>query len=506
MIGSNHVDKINLNGSYHITIDVGTSSIKAGLLDEEGRIIRHVTKTIPLITAPDGRAEHDLELIGREVINIVRRLAEGFEDRVESIVTDTYLHGVALFDRDFSVVHNAMTHLDMRPARYQAVVERERYIYYETGAPPIFVYALPKILWLRGESGLWSRVERISFVKDYIAYKLTGLWYVDYAVASGSGMFNVKDLRWSSRALEIAGVDESMLPELYEGAKVLDYIPLSRFGLKGGKAAFILGTFDGAAQNIGFTVGEPEAVINLGSTAVIRVLTRAPRFDRSDAMRYFVYYAGDNYWAVGGASNNGMTFLEWFRLNVLGNRDWDEVERGMREVEMARDLYVLPFITGERFPYRDPYLRFTVLGGALQHDWRHIAMAAFESIAFILKAIVSAMKENSITVEKAHISGRGSALDTLASIIATALEIPIVKYNQEVAGNAALLGDLCVALRALSYTKDLIGKKPRTVTESVNTVIRQREDLIDYYRVRYSKFLEVIESIKRIYHSILGKE
>jgi len=484
----------------HVAADVGTSSIKVVVVDERGYVVRSLAEEIPLILLPEGGAEHDLEFIGRKTVEVLALAVKGLEEKVESIALTTYLHGLALLDRDGRVLQNVMTHLDTRASAHQRIVEEfGGELYRSTGCPPIFVYPLVKLLWLK-DRGFLSRAGRVSFVKDYIIYKLSGYWALDYGVASGTGLFDVVNLRWSSKALEVAGIDETLLPELVESARVLDYIDLAKLGLRSARIALVPGTFDGGAQNLGFSVYESHAALNLGSTAVVRLLTKRVVLDRDERMRFFAYYTANGYRAIGGASNNGMTFLEWLREKLVRS-DWGTMMKSLEGLETTT-LFVLPFVAGERFPFRDPFLRFTVVGGSLIHDWRHLVLASFEAVGFTLRAILDALKESGLTIAALHASGGGAAIERLVKTVANVLSTPVVVYGSEVSRYITALGAVATALRALGYVSDVSKVRFESVEASRQRVIEPDHRLEGYYRSKYEKFLALVEYAKSLYRSL----
>ncbi|MEM0296735.1 MAG: FGGY family carbohydrate kinase, partial [Zestosphaera sp.] len=353
-----------------VAVDVGTSSVKAGLVSPGGRLVRSYVKPIPLSTPAQLAAEHDLELMWRLVLEGVVRVSRGYEGKVEAISLGTYLHALGVLDERFRVVVNVMTYLDRRcHAEQKEIEERGFELYRRTGCPPIFVFPLCKALWLRRQ-GLLRSSHKLTFLKDYLVYKLTGRHAVDYGVASGTGFLNVRDLRWEPLALEAGAVDEDMLPQLVEGAKVYERVDVRDARLT--DVAVVPGSFDGALQNIGYGVFSPDAVLNLGSTTVVRALTQDLVIDREPEARFFTYYAADGYRVVGGASNNGMAVVKWFKSIFRGGRS-------LRGGIMCRDgVYVLPFAAGERYPFRDPDLTFTFTGLRLEHKHEDLVKALFE--------------------------------------------------------------------------------------------------------------------------------
>lgn len=476
-----------------VSVDVGTSSVKIGLVSNDGRILRSYVSEVPLIIETPSAAEHSLELLWSLTLQGIREVVRGYEGSIEAISLSTYLHGLALLDADFRAVVNVMTHLDRRSSNMQKFLEDSgSELYRRTGCPPIFVFPLCKTLWLRTQ-GILNRGLKLCFVKDYLAYKLVGRHVVDYGVASGTGFLNIHSLRWDSLALEISQVSEDMLPELYEGAKVYDYINLPEVGVRD-KVALVLGSFDGALQNIGYGAFGSDAVLNLGSTAVIRTLLRDLVLDKSQEARFFAYYAADGYKAIGGASNNGMVVVEWLKklLNI-------ESFSMSKSVACEEGIYVLPFLIGERYPFRDPNLALTLFGLRLEHRWDYVTRSVAEGMAFTVKAILLALEENGVKVERVHCAGGGCSNKELVEVFSNVLCKPIVMHLSP--RDAVVLGASGTALRALGYVKglDYLGKE---LNEQPSHIHPTPENC-DTYNNCFKKFLKLVKNAREVYNELI---
>jgi len=483
-----------------IGVDVGTSSVKVALVSGSGAVIREVTVGLDLLTAEGGAAEHNPRQIYSAVVEGIKAVVKGFESKVEAISLSNYLHGVASLDLSMNPLTNILTHLDTRAGAFQyKLLDVGRELYERTGCPPIFVYPLTKILWLREGKG-FKDFKRVTFVKDYIIYRLSGVWVLDYGVASGTGLMNIHSLKWDDLALSVAGIDESVLPELVEGSRVVEYIDIPELGLN--KVALVPGSFDGALQNIGYSIYGEDAALNLGSTAVVRVLRRDVVVDRSPEMRFFCYYAADGYRAIGAASNNGMTFLEWVRRNIAGGVDWRRVCEDVKNVRPCSDgVIVLPFIGGERFPYRDPYIRLTVLGVGVSHDLRHVLRASMEGVAFVLKAIVNALEENGVKISMLHCSGGGCSIGELVKIVSGATCKSVALYDESVARMASTLGAVAVALRALGHYSGIDTVKFEHVKDRRLGVIEPEPSMCEAYNSCFKRFELALLSVRSLYRA-----
>ncbi|HDD34033.1 MAG TPA: hypothetical protein ENG30_02665, partial [Thermofilaceae archaeon] len=391
-----------------LTVDVGTTNVKAAVVDENGRILKTSSRELKLLTPEPGAAEHSPQDIMRAVEETAKLAAKGFE--IEAVALTCYQHGLMLVDKEGKPISNALTHMDSRSGPYTAIIEERcnpRELYERTGCPPLFVYALPKVLWFKAKCPhLVEKAKYFLLVKDYLILNAVGEPYIDYGNASGSQLFNIRQLKWDDLALEIAEIAEDHLATPVEGAEVLCTLNergAKLFGVSPG-TPLVLGTFDGAGQNFGYLIEGPKtAVVNLGTTAVLRAIAREPLLDVK-GMRIFCYYAAAGRWAFGGSTNNGGSVLRWFR-DVLGAVETlvadligvSPYELLMREAELAppgsEGLMFLPFMAGERFPYRDPYSRGVLLGLRYDHRRCHIIRAFVEGVALVLKSILLVLEE-----------------------------------------------------------------------------------------------------------------
>jgi gluconokinase len=479
-----------------IAIDIGTSSIKIILSNSNGEIVKSFRDEIPLYISQQGAAEHSPNEIYQLVLKGVKSVVKGFESSIEAIVFSTYLHGLGILDVGFNPISNILTHLDSRAGKVQGLLEEYGVeLYRRTGCPPLFIYPIAKILWLQKTGGL--DIKYISFLKDYLIYRFTSqkFFTVDYGVASGSGLLNIYSLRWDDYALGVAGVDEKMLPEVVEGAKVLEYMSFPEIGLRD-KVALVLGSFDGALQNVGYSIYGDEAILNLGSTAVLRILSRDVILDRDRRMRFFCYYAADGYRVVGAASNNGMTALEWFRRVFIDNIEWSVINSIVEDVELcSNNVVVLPFVAGERFPYRSPYLSYIVIGLGLAHEKKHVVRASLEGIAFVLKAIAKALEENGLSFTVAHCAGGGCSIESLVKIVSQSLCKSIVIYDDNIARNASSLGGVVVAMKALGYGDSISKILLDSIARSKAKVVEPSKNLCLIYDKCFNRFEKLVENI-----------
>ncbi len=484
-----------------ISVDLGTTSIKTFLLRSDGSICRSHVEDINTIIDPSIRGvEQSLGEVRLKFFNSLKHVVRGYEGAVSGITFSSYGYSMVCLNRDFQPTSNVMTYIDGRAVEEQEHLERYGIeLYRRTGCPPLYIYPIARLLWLKTRGKLGS-IARISFVKDYIAYLLSKSWYVDLGIASTTGLLNTYRLAWDDMALNIVGIDEKSLPELIDGSKTLEYVTVPELKLE--KIPMSLGSMDGLLQNLAYSLYRGEAAMNLGSSAAIRLVTKEVVIDRSERMRLYHYYLADNYRVTGAIFNNGMSALEWFR-GLIGS-DWNSITESVREgASCAEGIYVLPFALGEALPFRDPYMRFSILGLTLGNDVGSLFRAAFEGLGHLFKEAVEALRDNGIEVTEVHCGGGGCLVKKAVEIISNVMCKPVVVYREDVSRGASALGALVTLLRALNYVGDLSEVRFESVDKLKSEVIKPSQNLCRTYDECRSKYLEVVEALSELYRKLL---
>jgi len=448
---------------FFVSVDVGTSSIKGCIYDENLSPLRSYSVEIPPIVNDQGY-EHDPRLVYRSFTDIIKYLVKDYDNKITAFSFDTYNHSMILLDNEDKPLTNLITGMDLRAGKYVHEWQSRDdpiEIYRETGCPPLFIYLPTRILWLRKERPeILTKTRKILSIKDYLMMQIFGVPYLDYGTASGNGILNIKKLKYSDRVLSDLGMSESELGILVEGQKVLERLPkgfLREVNISRGDVALVPSTFDGAAQSFGLKSLFPKGTINLGTTAVVRTLSEEAKVDYNELMRFFCYYAAGGRFALGGSSNNCGSLLKWLKGTFFESEETVAAQTGLSAYELMDiqasrapapgSLIFLPFIHGERFPFRSSNLAGVVFGLKSHHKRSHIIRAAMEGVAFTLKSICEALSENNLSLKEMSIAGGASKSDFWVQVIADILGTKILKPSY--ADNLSCLGNAVLAYSSL---------------------------------------------------------
>lgn len=484
------------------SIDLGTTNVKAALIDFDERdekitLTRLESYRIePVVEAP-GAYEHDPRIVLHYVKNLMKNISRGVS--IDAIVLTSYLFGLVAVDEHFDYLTNIMTWMDERP--YSVLGDLRKYareLYERTGCPPLHIYALPKILWLKKHSEeKFRRAKHFLDSKSLLMASLTGEVVTDLSSASGTyQLLDIKKLTWDELGLSLAGIEESQLPEVREGYsyELLREGVARELGLDQ-KTPAIIGLYDGGSMIYGLSgASSGVGIVNLGSSAMIRTVSERPRIDTSPLMWFQTYYLMDGLWLMGGAINNAGIVVEYIIRLLFGIEpsDANSFERALGSVSCATKvspIISIPFILPERFPFIDFKRRMGIFGLTQDAHRDDIALSVIEGVLLTLAYISRSMEESGATYTEVRVGGRLASHRCVRMLLADILEKPVVSTETV---DSSHLGNILLSLRALKY----LGQKE--LTRLVNDLLSKAEkiypdaDRAVLYRRKFDEFSSIL--------------
>jgi gluconokinase len=438
------------NKPYIVAVDIGTTSTKAAVVDRDGGIRAVLSVEYPLYTPSPDRAEQNPDEIVEASAKAVRSVltkAEVASNEIHCVVFSSAMHSLIALDRDGAPLTPSITWADNRSAPFVRTL-KEQYdaqaIYAATGTPIHPMSPLLKLMWLREKDpALFGRAHRYVGIKEYVLgrwFSSTGRHVVDHSIASAMGLYSLRDRTWHAPALQIAGIDESRLPELVSTTHVLEGMDRAwadKLGLSP-DTPVVVGASDGVLANVGVGAVEPDQfAVTIGTSGAVRAVVREPRTDASG--RTFCYALTDDRWVVGGAINNGGVLFRWVR-DELATKEADEaraagIDPYERLTELAAQapagsggLVVLPLFAGERAPYWNADVRGVFFGLSLAHGKHHMIRAVLEGVGYAVRSVAEAVGDAAGRPREIRASG-GFARSpfwrqTIADILGAPLTVP----------------------------------------------------------------------------------
>ena len=305
-------------------IDIGTSGCKVLLLDETGSIVGQAVAEYPMSTPQPGWTEQNPEDWWHGVVECLRAIGvdEGGDCQVDAIGVTGQMHGSVFLDSAGEVIRPALlwndqrTQSECREIESKIGSERLKEI---TGNPALTGFQLPKILWLRNnEPENFLRLSKVLLPKDYIRYRLTGVFASEVSDASGTGCFDVPSRTWSTEILDRLALPLDLFPEVYESDEVTGTTNVAGFPMG---VPVVGGGGDQAAAAVGTGAVLPGVIsISLGTSGVVFTSIPNSEYDRSGAAHTFCH-ANRGYHAMGVMLSCGGA-VRWYRDTFGAGRDF----------------------------------------------------------------------------------------------------------------------------------------------------------------------------------------
>src|SRR5690554_5497821 len=213
--------------NYLLGIDVGTSGTKTVLFDDAGNTITSATSEYPLHQPHIGWAEQDPHDWWNAVVDTIARVIKTSgvnPSDIKGVGLTGQMHGMVLLDESGNVLRSSIIWCDQRTQaecdQITELVGRER-LFEITANPALTGFTASKVMWVKNhQPDIFKQIDKILLPKDYVRYKLTGVFATEVSDASGTQFLNVPERAWSEEVLDKLGIDINWMPEVYESYEV----------------------------------------------------------------------------------------------------------------------------------------------------------------------------------------------------------------------------------------------------------------------------------------------
>jgi xylulokinase len=486
-------------GPFYLGIDIGTSSVKAMLVDSRGLSRGSAGSEYPSRYPGPGQVEQDPEDWYRGAAEAVRRLlAESgvAPGEVAGIGICGTSHAPILLDRRKRVLRPAILWSDQRSGREveELKAEGEKEIHDTAWNGINCTWTLPQLLWVgRHEPETYGKVRHLLISKDYLVYRLSGRMVTDFSSAVSTLMVDAGKGIWSGKLLGRAGLGLGIVPEILAPADLAGTLTaeaardfsLSRTTLVA--AGFI----DSAAEMVGLgALDESVGVIRLGNAGGVMTVKRRGGY-RKNCLAYPHPVAPCWYYQAG--TNACTTSLLWARNLFAKNGrglSYPRIDSLSRQAPLGSGgLLFHPYLLGERAPYWEPALRGGFNGLSPSHGKAHVFRAVQEGVAFSLRDCLAEVDWTGVS--EARICGGGAKSNFWSEVIADVFGLPVVRMRYD---DASAYGAALLAAAAVSGEKieDIAGRWVR------------RRDRLEPNAARHEAYRGIYEGYRTLAQGLLN--
>ena len=417
-------------------VDSSTQSCKIVICDPaSGKIIREGRASHPEGSEVDPQAwwEAFLEAV---------RAAGGLDD-VRALSVGGQQHGMVCLDERGEVIRPALLWNDTRSAGAAEELTRERgdgdseagarWWVQATGLVPVASFTVTKLRWLAdNEPENARKIAAICLPHDWLSWKIRGGFdavgleglCTDRSDASGTGYMDRTDAAYRreilAQALRIS-VEEAegiILPKICEPVEAMGCgDPAQGWG----EIAIGPGCGDNAGAALGVGLGVGQALLSLGTSGVVAVVSETPVEDPSGQVAGFADASG--HWLPLACTLNASRILD--AVGAMSGLGYEELDKAALSVPDAGGLRLVPYFEGERTPNL-PDATARLEGMTLKNSTRaHLARAGVEGLLAHMRFALECVRELGVPIEKVLVVGGGARSRAVRSLAAEFLGVPV---------------------------------------------------------------------------------
>jgi gluconokinase len=482
-----------------LAIDLGTTNLKVGLVNEQGDILSVRSSAMQTYSSEPGAAEHDPEELKRLLFDLCRAvLTDVDKDQVQYIISSTYQFGMMLMDAQRNLLTPITLLTDIRSQQtfsdFMSAFD-DIDIYQKTGCPLISQYVLPRLYYFFKEKPLlFSKTKYFADSKSFLFEWLTGEWVTDMSTAASTQFYNAHDYQWDEELLSRLHLSPDQFPPAEDGTKYTASLKKELCTALGfsKNVQVILGVYDGAALAVALSGLAPNVgIINVGTTAMLRLPGERPALDKNENKRIQAYALQKGNFLNGGALNNAALPLDWMRNNLF---EIDVQDEGLLQITNEPPVIALPYLTGERDSKTGPYASGVFFGIRRNHSPIDFARSVLEGVAYSMRYLNDALLENNLRVKELRMGGGGVNIKVWPQIFADVLGAPVTISS---VNEMALIGSAMLALTAGGVFKDLNEASEKMVKEGKR--IEPDKTAVKVHDQRYPFFKKLRETLGPLY-------
>ncbi len=473
-------------------LDLGTSGLKALLVDDAQNILAQASAPLATRRPAPGWSEQDPAdwiAAARDVLEQLQAEVPTALAGLRAIGLSGHMHGATLIDAADQVLRPCILWNDTRASAEAAQMDAEPNYRAITGNIVFPGFTAPKLEWVRRhEPDVFARIAKVLLPKDYLRLWLTGEYISDMSDSAGTAWLDVAKREWSDTLLADCGLGAVQMPRLVEGSEAGgDLRPDlgAEWGVSG-PVIVVGGGGDNAAAAVGTgTADEGDAFVSLGTSGVLLAAREACVPQPQTAVHTFCH-ALPGRWYQMGVILAASDCLNWLAARV-GQAPGDLAAALPERPDGPSPISFLPYLSGERTPHNDSRIRGGFLGLDIAHDTADLTRAVMEGVAFALGDSLIALNSAGARIDRCLAVGGGARslfwVATLANVLDLPMDLP------EAGEMGAALGAARLAICGAQGSGAL--GKPR-----IAQTILPDPGLVAQYRAAHEKYRAIYPAIK----------
>ena len=477
---------------HSIGLDLGTSSLKAILIDESQNVLAEHTVPLTVSRPHDGWSEQDPQSWCDAAVEALGALVTSADcSAVTGIGLSGHMHGATLIGADDKPLRPCMLWNDTRSFEEAAAMDASPQFRELTGNIVFPGFTAPKVDWVRrNEPDVFEKTRKILLPKDYLRLFLTGEHVSEMSDAAGTSWLDTGARDWSDDLLAACDLSRDQMPGLCEGSEASGVLRADLAGELGLPQAVVAGgAGDNAAAAIGAgVVADGTAFLSLGTSGVLFAANAGYRSDPATAVHTFCHAVPET-WHQMGVILAATDALEW--LSRLTGQSAAELTAGLGDVTAPGKTLFLPYLGGERTPHNDAQVRGQFLHLDHATDAKEAARAVLQGVSFAFADCQDALAATGTEITRALALGGGAKSDHWVSMLASTLGISL-DVPQDGDFGAALGAARLGQMAATGAGAEIATQPPIAKTVHPNTDLK---DALATAHARYKKAYSTLKDL-----------
>lgn len=481
----------------YLGIDIGTSGVKALLIDEHGRALGEASApAVEPVRPHPGWSEQNPADWWTATLAAVDRLKTSHPNElsaVRGIGLSGHMHGATLLGKNDEVLRPCILWNDGRSAAECLEMEKALPTLRElSGNIAMPGFTAPKIAWVRKhEPQIYEKIAKVLLPKAYVRLLLTGEHVEDMSDAAGTLWLDVAKRDWSDDLLAVTGLTRDHMPRLVEGSAPSAQLKrefAQRWGMDG--AVIVAGgAGDNAAAACGIGAIRPgEGFVSLGTSGVLFVSNEKFSPNTEGAVHAFCHAIPDT-WHQMGVILSATDSLNWLS-RITGKKQAELSQEAEAQFKGPGEAIFLPYLSGERTPHNNAGARGSFTGLSQSTDTAQMAQAVMEGVTFAMRDCQRVLADAGTKIDRLLAVGGGSKSALWLKMLATNLDMEIALPEDGDFGGA--LGAARLGLCAAEGAKpaDVMAMPP------IKTTIAPDKSLSAAYSDQYARYRALYPAIE----------
>lgn len=479
----------------YIGIDLGTSGVKAILLNEQGEVVASQTEKLTVSRPHPLWSEQDPEQWWQATDRALKALVKQHSlSNVKALGIAGQMHGATLLDSQQQVLRPAILWNDGRCgeecALLESMVPQSRAI---TGNLMMPGFTAPKLLWIqRHEPAVFRQVAKVLLPKDYLRLRMTGEFASDMSDAAGTMWLDVEKRDWSDVMLNACGLTRAHMPALFEGSEITGkLLPDVAMAWDMPAVSVVAGGGDNAAGAVGVgMINADQAMLSLGTSGVYFAVSDGFLSKPESAVHSFCHALPER-WHLMSVMLSAASCLDWAATLTGLETVPALIDAAQQAGDTADPIWFLPYLSGERTPHNNPQAKGVFFGLTHQHGPAELARAVLEGVGYALADGMDVVHACGVQPRSITLIGGGARSAYWRQMLA---DISGLQLDYRTGGDVGpALGAARLAQIAMSPERSLEELLPQLSLEQTHRPDAQRHTVYQQRR----------ETFRRLYQQLL---